>query len=79
MIALAKEISKQPSIDSVLWFTLMKCLDETEQGKIQMYGSSVKEAPGSRIERNSVFKETNRIKILNGLKVTVTLEQIPCS
>ena len=38
LIILTKEVSKKPSVDSVLWFTFMKCFDQmyqTEKRKIQ--------------------------------------------
>jgi hypothetical protein len=40
-----------------------------------MYGSRIKEAPGSGMELNPVFKEINTLKILNGIKGVVTSRQ----
>jgi hypothetical protein len=44
LIALTKEISKQPSIDSVLWFSLMSILmdwNKLRKEQYQMYGSRI--------------------------------------
>ena len=71
-IALAKEISKQSIIDSVLWFTLMKH-SKLRKEKYKMYGLRIKAASGSGMELNPVFKEINRLKILNGIKGVVIL------
>ena len=62
LIALTKEISKQPSIDSVLSFTLksvlIKC-SKLRKEKYKMYGSKIKGTSGSGIEVNPVFKDVN--------------------
>ena len=56
LISLTEEISKQPSIDSMLWllvFTLIKTYNEKEQAeqiKVQMYRLR-KGAPGNEIEQ----------------------------
>jgi hypothetical protein len=64
VIVLGKEISKQPSIDSVLWFTLLKSVlmkwSKLKKEKYKMYGSRIKRAPGSGMELNPVFKEVNK-------------------
>ena len=58
---LAKEISKQPSIDSVLWFTLMKSIlmkwNKFRKEKCKMYGSRIKGESGSDMELNPMFKD----------------------
>lgn len=45
--------------------------------KYNMYGSRIKGAPGSEKELNPVFKEINRLNMLNGIKGVVILEQDP--
>ena len=68
LTVLAKEILKQPSIDSIVWllvFTLLKSYnkrEQAEQGKIQTVEYKEKGAPGGRPELNPVFKEMNRLK-----------------
>jgi len=68
VIALAKEISKQPSIDSIPWFTLMKSvlikwskLSKLQVELCKMYSSRIKVAPESGME-------LNKLKILNEIK-----------
>ena len=80
LLAMAKEISKQPSIDSILWlpvFTLTKNVlvkwSKLSKKKYKMYGLRTKGAPESGMELNPVFKEINRLKILNGIKGVVIL------
>lgn len=67
--ALAKEISKQSSINFVVWllkFTLTKCIfmkrSKPRKEKYKMYGSSIKGAPGSGMKLNPPFKEINRLR-----------------
>ena len=67
LIALKKVVSKQPGINSVVWllkFTLMKSIlmkrSKLRKEKYKIYVSSIKEAPGSEMELNLVFKEINR-------------------
>ena len=61
LIALAKDISKQPKIDSVLWFTLMKSIlikhSKLRKEKYKIYGSKIKGALESGMELNIVFRE----------------------
>ena len=64
LITLTKEASKQPDINSVVWllkFLLMKSFlikrSKLRKEKYKIYGSSIKGAPGSRMELNPVFKE----------------------
>ena len=72
--SLAEEISKQPSIDSVvslLVLTLMKIYDERrKENYLRRKG-----APESRIESSPVFKEINMLK--NRIKGVVTSEKNP--
>lgn len=44
--------------------------------RYKMYGSRVKAAPGSGMEQNPVFKQINRLKILNGIKGMMTSDKI---
>jgi hypothetical protein len=66
MIVLTKEGSKQSSLDSVLWFSLMKNVlmkySKLRKKKYETCGSSNKRAPGSVMELNPVFKEINRLR-----------------
>jgi hypothetical protein len=59
LIILAKEISEQPGINSVVWllkFTLMKNIlmqrSKLRKEKYKMYGSNTKGAPGSGMDLN---------------------------
>lgn len=65
-IALRKEISKKQSIDSALWFALMKSVlikhSKLRKEKCQIYGSSIIGAPGSGMELNPVFKKIKRLR-----------------
>jgi hypothetical protein len=49
-----RNVSKKPSIDSALWFTLIKSAfikcSKLRKEKYKMYGSDIKGAPGSRME-----------------------------
>jgi len=36
--------------------------EQTEEGKIKMYGSSIKGTPGSRMELNPLLKKINRLR-----------------
>lgn len=76
LTSLAKEISKQLSIDYVkhsvlclLVFSLMKSVlmkkNKLSKEKYKMYHSKRKGAPGSIMELNPVFKELNKLKILS--------------
>jgi hypothetical protein len=59
--AMTKEVSKKPSIDSVLWFMLMKSIlmkcSKVRKEKYKMYASTIKRAPRNRMELNSVLKD----------------------
>ena len=64
LIALTKEVSKQPGVNSVVWslkFTLMKSIlmkrSNLKKEKYKLYGSNIKGAAGSEMELNPVFKE----------------------
>ena len=61
LIALTKKVSKQPSTDFVLWFILMKNIlikhSKLRKEKYKLYASSIKGAPGSKMELNPMFKE----------------------
>ena len=62
LILLTEEISKQLSIESVVWLlmlTLMKIYSEKEQTEQGKYLRR-KGAPESRKEQSPVFKEINR-------------------
>ena len=69
LITLAK-ISKQPSIDSVLWFTLMKHVfvkqSKGNKKEYKIYDSRRKGASGSGMKLNPAFKEINRLKMGSG-------------
>ena len=59
LIKMKKKVSKEPSIDFVLWFILTKHIlinHHKFRKEKKMYGSSIKQEPGSRMELNSVFK-----------------------
>jgi hypothetical protein len=77
LIALTKEVSEKPSVDFVLWFTLIKCVlikySKIKKKKYKMYDLSIKEAPESEMELNPVFKDIRQIKGV------VTLGQDPSS
>jgi hypothetical protein len=66
LIALTKEVSKQPSLDLVMWFTLMKSIlmecSKLRKEKYKMCGSNNKEAPGSRMELNPLLADINRLR-----------------
>ena len=76
LILLAKEISRQPSLDSVVWLllvTLTQIYNKKEQGELEkykMYNLRRKGAPGSGMELSPVFKEINISR--NGIKGVVT-------
>ena len=65
LIALTKEVSKQPGINSVVWllkYTLMNNMNKIlmkrsklRKEKYKIYGSSIKGVPGSRMELNLMF------------------------
>ena len=59
LIALTKEVSKQPSRDSVLWLSLTKRIlnkyRKLRKAKFEIYGLSIKGVPGSETEQNTVF------------------------
>jgi hypothetical protein len=61
LIALTKEVSEKPSTDFVLWYTPMKNIlikhSMLRKEKYKFYDSSKKEAPGSEMELNPVFKD----------------------
>jgi hypothetical protein len=68
-IALAKEVSEQPGINSIVWLpklTLMKniVMKRIKKRKVKytMYDGSIKGASGSGMELNPVFKEINRLR-----------------
>ena len=56
-----KEVSETPIMDFVLWLNLMKSilnkLSKLRKEKYKICGSSIKGAPGSKMELNSVFKD----------------------
>ena len=58
LIAITKKVSKKPSLDFVLWFTLMKSVlikhSKLRKEKYKMYGSKSKGAPGSVMELNPI-------------------------
>ena len=65
LIALKKEVLKQPDVHSVVWllkFTLMKSIlmkrSKLSKEKQKMHRVRGKRAPGSGMELNSVFKYT---------------------
>lgn len=81
LVALAKETSKHPNIDSImrlLVFIIMKIYNEKEQddqGKVQMYSSRGKLAIRSEKEIKPDFKEINRlmkILMINEIKGIMT-------
>ena len=59
LTALTKEVSKQPSRDSVLWLSLTKRSlnkhSKLRKAKYKIYGSSIKGIRGSEMEQNPVF------------------------
>ena len=59
LIALAKEVSKKPSRDFVLWLSLTKISlnkhSKLRKAKYKIYGSSIKGVPGSEMVQNLVF------------------------
>ena len=62
LIALKKEVSKQPGVNSVVWllkFTLVKRIlvkrSKLRKEKYKIHSSSMKEAPGSEMQLNPVF------------------------
>jgi hypothetical protein len=63
---LTKEISEKPSIDGVLWFTLMKGIlikhSNLIKEKYIMYGLSNKGIPGRAMELSPVFEEINGLR-----------------
>ena len=65
LIALTKEVSKIPSRDFVLWFSLMKSvlmkMSKLKKEKYKVYGSSNKGTPGSEIKLNPMFKKQIKI------------------
>jgi hypothetical protein len=61
LIALTKEVSETPIIDFVLWFNLLKNIlnkcSKSRKEKYKICGSSIKGAPGSKMEMNPVFRD----------------------
>jgi hypothetical protein len=61
LIALTKEVTEMPIIDFVLWLSFMKSIlnkhSKLREKKYKIYGLSIKEAPRSKMELNSVFKD----------------------
>ena len=61
LIALTREVSNQPSLDSFLCFTLMRSVlikfSQLRKKKCKMYGSIIKRASRSTTELNHVFKD----------------------
>jgi hypothetical protein len=59
LIALTKEVSETPSINFVLWLSLMKNISnkhrKLKKEKYKMCGSSIKGAPGSEMELHPLF------------------------
>jgi hypothetical protein len=72
LIALTKEIPKHTDMASVLWITLMKSIlikhHKLTNDKFKLYDSKIKWAPRNGMELNPVYKEINRLKILNRIK-----------
>ena len=66
LIALTKEVSEKPSIDFVLWFTLIKSVlikhSKHKKGKYEKCGSSNKRAPESAIDLNPILQEIKRLR-----------------
>lgn len=78
LIALAKELSQQPSTDCLVihsWVFLIKC-SKLRKDKYKTVCSKMKDT-WRRMELNPVFKEINRLKILNEIKWLVTTGQDP--
>ena len=63
---MTKAVSKQPSLDYVVWFMLIKSIlikcSKFRKEKHKLYGSKCKGAAGGRMELNPLFKETNRLR-----------------
>jgi hypothetical protein len=61
LISLTNEVSETPSIDFVLWLSLMKSILNKHikliKEKYKIHGWSIKRAPGSGMELNPVFKD----------------------
>ena len=59
LIALTKEVSEVPIRDVVLWLNLMQSVldkyNKLRKEKYKIYGSSIKGAPGSKMELNPIF------------------------
>jgi len=59
LIALTKEVSGTPITEFDLWLSLMKNIlnkhSKLRKEKYKIYGLSIKGAPGSEMELNSVF------------------------
>jgi hypothetical protein len=59
LISLKKKVSRQPSTNSVVWFTLTKSVlmqrSKLRKEKYKIYGASIEGAPGSKMELNPVF------------------------
>ena len=59
LIALTKEVSKQPSRDFVLWLSLKRRSlnkhSKLRKAKYKIYGLSIKGVPGSEMMQNLVF------------------------
>ena len=66
LITLTKEVSKEPSLDSVVWFSLVKNIlikcSKLKKKKFKIYGSSNKGALGSRMELNLMFYEIDKLR-----------------
>jgi hypothetical protein len=60
-LRLTKEVSETPIIDFVLWLSLIKNIlnkrSKLGKEKYKIYGSSIKEASGSKMALNPVFKD----------------------
>lgn len=66
---LVEEELKQPSMDSVVWLSVLTLMfynekEKYEQVKVQNVDEGVKVAPGSGMDLIPVFKEINILKIL---------------
>ena len=59
LITLSKKVSEKPIIDFVLWLSLTKSIlnkySEFRKEKNNIYGLSIKGAPGSEVKMNPVF------------------------
>jgi hypothetical protein len=66
LITLKKDVSETPMIDLALWPSIMKNIlnkhSKLGKEKYKIYCMNIKEAPGSEMELNPVFKDIKLIK-----------------